>query len=77
VDAKNALAFGDVASDEVDLQRQLGIDADCSCRVNRHPAHDTFKYNAIGVSRSLRWAQFRDRSSKPFIRFIAWRIRLP
>ena len=51
--AKNVLVTGDVTTDEVGLQRQLGIDGDYKCRFNRHSAHDVFKYNAIGLSRTL------------------------
>jgi len=75
--AKNALVTGGVTSDEVGLQRQLGVDVACQCRINRYPSHGVFKYNIIGVSRPLRWARLRTRTSKPFNRFIAWCIRLP
>lgn len=75
--AKNVLVAGDVTFDEVGLQRQLRVDVACQCRINRYSSHGVFKCNVIGVSRPLRWARFRTRTSKSFNRFIAWCIRLP
>ena len=75
--AKNILVTGDVTTDEVGFQRQLGIDVACQCRISRYTSHGVLKYNIIGASRPLRWARLRTCTSKPFKRFIAWRIRLP